>query len=100
MSRSICVILEGISRVKVTHITTLERGYRKADLEIKLSFDGEQYFIEEAWLDDTIDFYTIAERYNFLDELLEEALTQLKKGKELASLQDKITALEFETSLY
>jgi hypothetical protein len=99
MSKSICVILEGISRVKVTHITTLERGYKKADLEIKLSFDGEQHFIEEAWLDETIDFYAIADKYNFLDKLLEEALVQLKKDREAAHLQDILTAMEFQSSL-
>lgn len=101
MSESICVTLKKFAHwYGESPEGTSRQCAIPMKLELKLSFDGEQHFIEEAWLDETIDFYAIADKYNFLDKLLEEALTQLKKDKELASLQDKITALEFETSLY
>jgi hypothetical protein len=57
---------------------------RPCKLELKLSFDGNEHFVEEAWLDETIDFYAIADKYGFLDKLLGEALKQLKLDKENA----------------
>lgn len=84
MSESICVTLEGFTpeRTAISHTPCY------CNLELKLSFDGNQHFIEEAWLDETIDFYAIADKYNFLDKLLEEALTQLKLDKE-TSLKER-----------
>jgi hypothetical protein len=79
MSESICVTLEKFARQVAAYkacnpIKPTEFG--TCSLELKLSFDGESYFIEEAWLDDTIDFYAIADKYSFLDKLLEEACIQ------------------------
>lgn len=99
MNESICVTLEKFVTEKTNNIECYPKGYKELSVELKLSFDGNEHFIEEAWLDETIDFYDIADKYNFLDKLLEEALTQLKKDRELASLQDKVTALEFESYL-
>ena len=48
-------------------------------LTLKLSHDGEDYFMEEAWLADNIDFLQLADKYDFLDKLLVEAIGQLKK---------------------
>ncbi len=87
MSESICVVLEKFATCRIAcndGINILSKI--KRPLEIKLSFDGEQHFIEEAWLDNTIDFYAIADKYNFLDKLLEEALKQLKEDKKEALL--------------
>lgn len=75
MSESICVTLEKFATVQ--DLTCIKQQ-RPCKLELKLSFDGNNHFIEEAWLDETIDFYAIADKYNFLDKLLEEALEQLK----------------------
>jgi len=79
MSKSICVILGNFATESVFPTNSREgkpNKIREVALELKLSFDGEQYYLEEAWLDETIDFYAIADKYNFLDKLLEEALVQ------------------------
>lgn len=84
MSESICVVLERFTRQVIEYKCSNPLKpitFGDCSLEIKLSFDGEQHFIEEAWLDETIDFYAIADKYDFLDKLLEEALEQLKKDK-------------------
>jgi hypothetical protein len=91
MSESICVTLEKFTRQVTAYkacnpIIPIEFG--SCSLELKLSFDGNEHFIEEAWLDDTIDFYAIADKYGFLDKLLEEALAQLKLDKE-TSLKER-----------
>lgn len=80
MSESICVTLEKFATMQATpkHFASI------CKLELKLSFDGNEHFIEEAWLDETIDFYVIADKYGFLDKLLAEALAQLKLDKETA----------------
>lgn len=78
MSESISVTLPYFSPKKDSPLGV------KYPLELKLSFDGENHFIEEAWLDETIDFYSIADKYDFLDKLLEEALKQLKLDNESA----------------
>ena len=87
MSECICVTLENFARQVTAYkacnpIKPTEFG--ACSLEVKLSFDGNEHFIEEAWLDETIDFYAIADKYNFLDKLLEEALKQLKLDQENA----------------
>jgi hypothetical protein len=81
MSESICVTLENFTIVQ--DLTCIQQQ-RPCKLELKLSFDGEQYFIEEAWLDETINFYDIADKYSFLHKLLEEALKQLKLDRKEA----------------
>ena len=81
MSESICVTLENFT---IVQDLTCIKQQRPCNLELKLSFDGVEHFIEEAWLDETIDFYAIADRYGFLDKLLAEALAQLKLDKETA----------------
>lgn len=85
MSESISVTLEKFTTLQDLTCITQQRPCK---LELKLSFDGNEHFIEEAWLDDTIDFYAIADKYNFLDKLLEEAVTQLKLDKE-TSLKER-----------
>lgn len=57
------------------------------DLTIKLSHDGENYFMEEAWLADNIDFLQIADKYDFTEALLKEAIVQLKKDIKSAAFE-------------
>ena len=83
MSESICVTLEKFFPI-IVRLSNSNVQAGVYPLELKLSFDGESHFIEEAWLDETIDFYAIANKYGFLEKLLEEALEQLKLDKESA----------------
>lgn len=76
MSESICVVLERFAKELIYDSRNEFKVLEPIELVIKLSFDGDNFFLEEAWLDETIDFYAIADKYGFLDKLLEEALAQ------------------------
>lgn len=55
----------------------IEDDLQATSLHVTLGFDGQGYFLEEAWLD-TIDFLPIVYSYGFADRLLKEALQVLR----------------------
>ena len=61
--------------------------YLPTNLTLKLSRDEDGYFIEEAWLADSIDFLQLADRYSFLEQLLADAIVEFKKDNDSAAFE-------------
>ena len=53
-----------------------DKDFDSVNLEVRLSHDGEYYYIDALWLDGSIDFYPIANKYNLFEVILEKALAQ------------------------
>ena len=95
MRKSYHVVLQGftneISQAAIPKLVASKplqpNDYLPTNLTLKLSRDDDGYFIEEAWLADSIDFLQLADRYGFIEALLAEALEQLKKDNDSAAFE-------------
>lgn len=57
------------------------------DLEVSLDRDGDNYFMVEATLGGTIDFFSILERFNLVDKFEEEAIARILADKKNARIE-------------